>query len=134
MPTSPRVFTCTVVVTSISWAQCRTWEALPRKSPARGRALTSKAQALPGRRHSRYATRKLRGQACPHVSRAWPRLSLFALEAHDLALSKLERISSATATTCSSLHARAKLNPEILKQRYYSELRPNLLAHEARHD
>jgi len=26
------------------------------------------------------------------------------------------------------------LNPEILRERYYSELRPNLLAHEARHD
>ena len=26
------------------------------------------------------------------------------------------------------------LRPEILKERYYTELRPNLLAHEARHD
>jgi hypothetical protein len=26
------------------------------------------------------------------------------------------------------------LKPEILRERYYSELRSNLLAHEARHD
>ena len=37
------------------------------------------------------------------------------------------------ATTSSNSHA-GHLSQEILKERYYRELRPNLLGHEARHD
>ena len=64
----------------------------------------------------------------------WPRLSLFALEAHDLALSKLERNIERDRDDVQHLARAGKLDPEILKERYYTELRPNLVSHEARHD
>ena len=70
----------------------------------------------------------------PMFRGAWPRLSLFALEAHDLALSKLERNMERYRDDVQQLARAGRLNPEILKERYYSELRPNLLAHEDRHD
>jgi hypothetical protein len=70
----------------------------------------------------------------PMFPGAWRRLSLFALEAHDLALSKLERNIERDRDDVQQLARAGKLNPEILKERYYGELRPNLLAHEAQHD
>jgi len=70
----------------------------------------------------------------PMFPGAWVRLSLFALEAHDLALSKLERNMERDRDDVQQLARAGHLKPEILQERYYSELRPNLLAHEARHD
>ena len=60
------------------------------------------------------------------------RLRLFALEAHDLALSKLERNSERDRNDVQQLARAGHLKPEVLWERYNNELRPNL-AHEARH-
>ena len=65
---------------------------------------------------------------------AWRRLRLFALEAHDLALSKLERNIERDRDDVQQLARAGYLKHDILRERYYNELRPNLLAHEARHD
>ncbi len=65
---------------------------------------------------------------------AWPRLRLYALEAHDVALSKLERNLERDRDDVQQLASAGYIKPETLKERYYKELRPNLLAHEARHD
>ncbi|MFY9725787.1 MAG: DUF6036 family nucleotidyltransferase [Bryobacteraceae bacterium] len=65
---------------------------------------------------------------------AWRRLHLFALEAHDLALSKLERNAERDRDDVQALARAGYLRPEVLKERYCTELRPNLLAHESRHD
>jgi hypothetical protein len=70
----------------------------------------------------------------PLYSSAWNYLRLFALEAHDIALSKLERNSERDRYDVQQLARSGYLNPGILRERYYRELRPNLLAHEARHD
>jgi hypothetical protein len=65
---------------------------------------------------------------------AWRHLRLYALEVHDLALSKLERNYERDRGDVQALARAGLLKREILKERYYSELRPNLLAHEGRHD
>jgi Nucleotidyltransferase of unknown function (DUF6036) len=70
----------------------------------------------------------------PMFPRSWRRLRLFALEAHDLALSKLERNIERDRDDVQQLARAGHLRPEILRERYYNELRPNLVAHEARHD
>lgn len=70
----------------------------------------------------------------PMFPGAWPRLRLLALEAHDLALSKLERNIERDRDDVQQLARAGYLNPDVLRERYYSELRRNLLAHEARHD
>ena len=70
----------------------------------------------------------------PMFPSAWRRLQLFALEAHDLALSKLERNGDRDRDDVQQLARAGHLRPEVLKERYFSELRPNLLAHETRHD
>jgi hypothetical protein len=70
----------------------------------------------------------------PMFPGAWSRLRLFALEAHDLALSKLARNIERDRDDVQQLARAGQLKPDVLSQRYYSELRPNLLAHEDRHD
>ena len=70
----------------------------------------------------------------PMFPRAWAHLQLFALEAHDLALSKLERNFERDRDDVERLARAGHLKPEILQERYHKELRPNLLAHEPRHD
>lgn len=67
----------------------------------------------------------------PH---AWDHLRIFALEAHELALSKLERNYERDRDDVQQLASRGYLNPEILRTRYYDELRPYLPANEERHD
>jgi len=64
----------------------------------------------------------------------WRRLQLSALEVHDLALSKLERNIDRDSDDVQRLARAGYLMPEVLKERYYNELRPNLAAHQARHD
>jgi hypothetical protein len=51
----------------------------------------------------------------PMFPGAWPRLSLFALEAHDLALSKLERNIERDRDDVQQLARAGRLKPEILK-------------------
>ncbi|SPF38470.1 conserved hypothetical protein [Candidatus Sulfopaludibacter sp. SbA4] len=70
----------------------------------------------------------------PMFPGAWVHLRLDALEAHDLALSKLERNMELDRQDVQHLARAGHLKPEVLRERYFSELRPNLLAHEARHD
>jgi len=61
------------------------------------------------------------------------RLRLFGLEAHDLALSKLERNSARDREDVKFLARSNWLDLELLESRYYSELRP-YLANPERHD
>jgi len=70
----------------------------------------------------------------PLFPNSWARLQLFALEAHDLALSKLERNLERDRDDVQRLAQAGHLNAEVLKDRYYAEVRPNLPAHEDRHD
>jgi hypothetical protein len=70
----------------------------------------------------------------PMFLRAWRRLRLSALEAHDLALSKLERNIERDRDDVQQLVRSGHLTPEALRERHYKELRPNLAAHQARHD
>lgn len=65
---------------------------------------------------------------------AWIHLQVFALEAHDLALSKLERNIERDRDDVQQLARAGHLKAEILRERYYTELRPNLVAHEEWHD
>jgi hypothetical protein len=55
--------------------------------------------------------------------RLWRRLRLFGLEAHDLALSKLERNGDRDRDDVWHLARAGHLKPEILKERYFQELR-----------
>ena len=64
---------------------------------------------------------------------AWRKLVLFGLEAHDLALSKLERNSARDREDVKYLARAAPLDPRVLETRYYLELRP-YLANTERHD
>jgi hypothetical protein len=69
----------------------------------------------------------------PMFPGAWVHLRLDALEAHDLALSKLERNYDRDRDDVQQLARAGHLRPEILKERYDKELRPNL-ARETWHD
>jgi hypothetical protein len=64
---------------------------------------------------------------------AYRRLSLRGLEAHDRALSKLERNSSRDREDVKYLAHTVPLDLAVLEQRYRSELRP-YLANVNRHD
>jgi len=69
----------------------------------------------------------------PMFAGAWTHLRLYALEAHDLALSKLERNLERDRDDVQQLARAGHLQTEILKKRYFDEVRPNLV-NEARHD
>lgn len=71
--------------------------------------------------------------------RLWPRFTLrrtrlFALEAHDLALTKLERNQDVDRDDVRSLAAAGHLDPDTLRERYITELRPNLYTDPEKHD
>ena len=55
----------------------------------------------------------------PMFPGAWRRLRLFALEAHDLALSKLERNFERDRDDVQRLARAGHLRPEVLSERYY---------------
>ena len=59
-------------------------------------------------------------------SAGWKRLRLYALEAHDLALSKLERNGERDRDDVLRLARAGLLNAKTLKARYEDELRPYL--------
>ena len=66
-------------------------------------------------------------------AKAFRRLRLFGLEAHDLALSKLERNSARDREDVKFLARAAPLDLAVLQSRYHSEMRP-YLANADRHD
>jgi uncharacterized nucleotidyltransferase DUF6036 len=55
-------------------------------------------------------------------------IRLFGLEAHDLALTKLERNQEVDRQDVQALAAKGLLDPGVLRARYMSEFRPNLAA------
>lgn len=65
--------------------------------------------------------------------RAYRRLILMGMEAHDLALSKLERNSARDREDIRFLARTVPLDPALLENRYQTELRP-YLANQERHD
>lgn len=67
-------------------------------------------------------------------SAPWGQLKLFALDATDLALSKLERNAERDREDVLRLARAGLLDPHILKDRYYAELRPYLLSKLPWHD
>ena len=69
----------------------------------------------------------------------WPdfglrHLRLYALEAHDLALTKLERNVDVDRQDVQDLAAAGHLNQATLRERYMTEFRPNLPTGTERHD
>ncbi|HVW86918.1 MAG TPA: DUF6036 family nucleotidyltransferase [Bryobacteraceae bacterium] len=69
----------------------------------------------------------------PMFPKAYRQLLLHGLDAHDLALSKLERNSARDREDVKYLAHAAPLDPAVLKSRYHAELRP-YLANTSRHD
>lgn len=67
-------------------------------------------------------------------SAGWKHLSLFAMEAHDLALSKLERNAERDRDDVLRLARAELLDAETLKARYEEELRPYLIGNVEWHD
>jgi len=65
---------------------------------------------------------------------SWSRIEIFALEAHDLALAKLERNSDRDRDDIHRMARAGYLKPHILRERYEKELRPYLLARPEWHD
>jgi hypothetical protein len=61
-------------------------------------------------------------------SAPWKRLSLFALDATDISLSKLERNVDRDREDFLRLARAGYIDPKVLKDRYYEELRPYLLS------
>ncbi len=58
----------------------------------------------------------------------WKNLRLYALEVHDLALTKLERNIDRDRDDIEHLAKTQQLDPIVLKQRYLQEFRPYLIA------
>jgi len=65
---------------------------------------------------------------------SWKRLNLFALDPIDLALSKLERNAERDREDVIGLARAGYLDRDLLKHRYYKELRPYLLSKHSWHD
>jgi hypothetical protein len=64
----------------------------------------------------------------------WTRLKLFALDATDVALSKLERNAERDREDVVRLARAGYLKPQVLNERYVQELRPYLLSYIPWHD
>ena len=65
---------------------------------------------------------------------AFQRLRLFALEPHDLALSKLARNSPVDRGDVARLAEAVPLDPALLRTRYHTELRPIIIGDPDQHD
>ncbi|MDX2179024.1 MAG: DUF6036 family nucleotidyltransferase [Bryobacteraceae bacterium] len=76
-----------------------------------------------------YATRVV--PLCPGH---WERLNLYVLEAHDLALTKLERNFERDRADVAYLASAGFLKPAILRERYFKELRPYIHGRKSWHD
>jgi len=59
----------------------------------------------------------------PIFEEQWQCLRLFALEAHDIALSKLERNYERDRDDVQRLAAAGRIDPKVLRDRYEKELR-----------
>jgi hypothetical protein len=70
----------------------------------------------------------------PLYPACWNHLRLFALDPHDLALTKLERNNGRDRRDVRYLAQSGRLDPEILRTRYYKELRPYVIGRESWHD
>lgn len=79
---------------------------------------------------SDYASRMTRMFPAAH----WKKLTLFALDATDIALSKLERNSDRDREDFLRLTRAGYIDTRILKERYYAEHRPYLLSKHTWHD
>ena len=77
-----------------------------------------------------YASRMTRMFPAAH----WEKLKLFALDATDIALSKLERNADRDREDIVRLSHAGYIDPRILRERYYSEQRPYLLSQHTWHD
>ena len=71
--------------------------------------------------------------------RMWPHfkldhLRLYALEAHDLALTKLERNADVDRKDVQALARAGHLDPATLRDRYLKEFRPNVASGAEKHD
>jgi Nucleotidyltransferase of unknown function (DUF6036) len=75
-----------------------------------------------------------RSRLAPLYPGSWNRLRLFALEAHDLALTKLERNFERDRTDVEHLARSGYLNAPTLRQRYFQEMRPYIIGRESWHD
>ena len=64
----------------------------------------------------------------------WKNLRLFALEAHDLALSKIERNNRRDSQDVRGLAQAGLIDPDVLESRYHQEVRPYLLGKFEWHD
>jgi hypothetical protein len=64
----------------------------------------------------------------------WKNLRLFALEAHDLALSKIERNNRHDSQDVRGLAQAGLIDPDILESRYHEEVRPYLIRKFEWHD
>lgn len=64
----------------------------------------------------------------------WQKLSLYALDPMDLALSKLERNAERDREDYLSLYRAGLIDLDVLRARYFAELRPYLLTREGWHD
>ena len=64
----------------------------------------------------------------------WKNLRLFGLEAHDLALSKIERNNRRDSQDVRGLAQAGLIDPDILEARYHQEVRPYLLSKFEWHD
>lgn len=70
----------------------------------------------------------------PILTGTWTHLHLFALEAHDLALTKLQRNIDRDRDDVQKLASAGYLKPNILKHRYYDEIRLYLIGPAEQHD
>lgn len=68
------------------------------------------------------------------ASSSWQHLRLFALDATDIALSKLERNAERDREDVLRLARAGFIDPHVLRTRYYEELRPYLLSKLSWHD
>jgi Nucleotidyltransferase of unknown function (DUF6036) len=64
----------------------------------------------------------------------WRKLRLYALDPTDLALSKLERNAERDREDYLSLYRARLIDPAVLRDRYFEELRPYLLTRQHWHD
>jgi len=64
----------------------------------------------------------------------WKWLRLLAVEAHDLALTKLERNFERDRSDVEHLARQGYLNASTLRKRYVEELRPYVIGRESWHD
>jgi hypothetical protein len=62
----------------------------------------------------------------------WKNLRVFGLEAHDLALSKIERNNRRDSQDVRGLAQAGLIDPDILEARYHQEVRPLLPAQQIR--